>query len=156
MASLHWQPWPRLCLLRPYQGPILRFHPAYTFNSVWELPLYFGLGVLSGLSAAFYIRLHHFTRDIFDTWNARAGLNQLLPVSPSASLNLSTAGAWHRLCNNWKYLRRQTAFGDSPAFTGIIQAGANADLHQWRFPRRCVCACPFFRCFTWGCLWTRC
>jgi len=28
------------------------------------------LGVLSGLSAAFYIRLHHFTRDIFDTWNA--------------------------------------------------------------------------------------
>lgn len=47
------------------------FHiPAYTFNSVWELPLYFGLGVLSGLGAAFYIRLHHFTRGIFDTWNA--------------------------------------------------------------------------------------
>ncbi|MDE1889691.1 MAG: chloride channel protein [Planctomycetota bacterium] len=47
------------------------FHiPAYTFNSVWELPLYFGLGVLSGLSAAFYIRLHHFTRGIFDKWNA--------------------------------------------------------------------------------------
>ncbi len=47
------------------------FHiPAYAFNSVWELPLYFGLGVLSGLSAAFYIRLHHFTRGIFDTWNA--------------------------------------------------------------------------------------
>ena len=47
------------------------FHiPAYAFNSVWELPLYFGLGVLSGLSAAFYIRLHHFTRGIFDKWNA--------------------------------------------------------------------------------------
>ncbi|NUO08127.1 MAG: chloride channel protein [Candidatus Brocadia sp.] len=47
------------------------FHiPAYAFNSVWELPLYFGLGVLSGLSAAFYIRLHHFTRSIFDKWNA--------------------------------------------------------------------------------------
>ena len=47
------------------------FHiPAYAFNSVWEMPLYFGLGVLSGLSAAFYIRLHHFTRGIFDKWNA--------------------------------------------------------------------------------------
>jgi CIC family chloride channel protein len=47
------------------------FHmPAYAFNSIWELPLYFGLGVLSGLSAAFYIRLHHFTRGIFDKWNA--------------------------------------------------------------------------------------
>ncbi|GJQ23808.1 MAG: chloride channel protein [Planctomycetia bacterium] len=47
------------------------FHiPAYAFNSAWELPLYFGLGVLSGLSAAFYIRLHHFTRGIFDKWNA--------------------------------------------------------------------------------------
>lgn len=47
------------------------FHiPAYAFNSVWELPLYFGLGVLSGLSSAFYIRLHHFTRGIFDTWSA--------------------------------------------------------------------------------------
>ncbi len=43
------------------------FHiPAYAFNSVWEMPLYFGLGVLSGLSAAFYIRLHHFTRNIFE------------------------------------------------------------------------------------------
>ena len=52
-------------------GPQPAFHiPAYTFNSVWELPLYFGLGVLSGLSAAFYIRLHHFTRGIFDKWNA--------------------------------------------------------------------------------------
>ncbi|MCK6467146.1 MAG: chloride channel protein [Candidatus Brocadia sinica] len=52
-------------------GPQPAFYiPAYAFNSVWELPLYFGLGVLSGLSAAFYIRLHHFTRGIFDTWNA--------------------------------------------------------------------------------------
>lgn len=52
-------------------GPQPVFHiPAYAFNSVWELPLYFGLGVLSGLSAAFYIRLHHFTRGIFDKWNA--------------------------------------------------------------------------------------
>ncbi len=44
--------------------------PAYAFNSAWELPLYFGLGVLSGLGSAFYIRLHHFTRSIFDTWTA--------------------------------------------------------------------------------------
>ncbi|GJQ46159.1 MAG: transport integral membrane protein [Candidatus Jettenia caeni] len=52
-------------------GPQPAFHiPPYAFNSVWELPLYFGLGVLSGLGAAFYIRLHHFTRGIFDTWNA--------------------------------------------------------------------------------------
>ncbi|MCF6155367.1 MAG: chloride channel protein [Candidatus Brocadia sp.] len=52
-------------------GPQPAFHiPAYAFNSVWELPLYFGLGVLSGLGAAFYIRLHHFMRGIFDKWNA--------------------------------------------------------------------------------------
>ncbi|MBV6517903.1 MAG: hypothetical protein DCC43_01625 [Candidatus Brocadia sp.] len=52
--------------------------PAYAFNSVWELPLYFGLGVLSGLSAAFYIRLHHFTRGIFDKWNAARWLKPVV------------------------------------------------------------------------------
>lgn len=62
------------------------FHiPAYAFNSVWELPLYFGLGVLSGLGAAFYIRLHHFTRGIFDTWNAPRWLK---PVVAGLSVGL--------------------------------------------------------------------
>lgn len=66
------------------------FHiPAYTFNSVWELPLYFGLGVLSGLSAAFYIRLHHFTRGIFDKWNAPRWLKPVV-----AGLAVSLVGMY--------------------------------------------------------------
>ncbi len=55
------------------------FHiPAYTYHSAWELPLYFGLGVLSGLSAAFYIWLHHFTRGIFDKWRAPGWLKPVI------------------------------------------------------------------------------
>lgn len=47
------------------------FHiPSYAFNSAWELPLYLGLGMLVGLGAAFYIRLHHLTRFVFDKWQA--------------------------------------------------------------------------------------
>ncbi|MCF6159427.1 MAG: CBS domain-containing protein [wastewater metagenome] len=52
-------------------GPQPAFHiPEYTFNSIWELPLYLGLGILAGFSAAFYIRFHHFTRNIFEKWKA--------------------------------------------------------------------------------------
>ncbi len=71
-------------------GPYPAFQiPAYTFNSIWELPLYFGLGVLSGLSAAFYIRLHHFTRGIFDTWNAPRWLKPVV-----AGLAVSLVGIY--------------------------------------------------------------
>lgn len=52
-------------------GPQPAFHiPEYAFNSVWELPFYLGLGMLAGPSAAFYTRLHHFTRNIFEKWQA--------------------------------------------------------------------------------------
>jgi len=44
------------------------FHvPAYAFNSVWELPLYLGLGLLAGPVAALYIRLLYLAQDIFHT-----------------------------------------------------------------------------------------
>ncbi|MDN3510085.1 MAG: chloride channel protein [Candidatus Jettenia sp.] len=50
-------------------GPQPAFHiPEYAFNSAWELPFYLGLGILAGSSAAFYIYLHHFTRNIFEKW----------------------------------------------------------------------------------------
>lgn len=42
------------------------FHvPAYAFNSAWELPLYLGLGLLSGPIAALYIRLLYAAQDVF-------------------------------------------------------------------------------------------
>lgn len=42
------------------------FHvSAYAFNSVWELPLYLGLGLLAGSISALYIRLLYTTRDLF-------------------------------------------------------------------------------------------
>ena len=46
------------------------FHvPAYAFHSVWELPVYLGLGLLSGPIAAIYIRLLYAARGIFDQWH---------------------------------------------------------------------------------------
>lgn len=39
--------------------------PAYAFNSVWELPLYLGLGLLAGPIAALYIRSLYAAQDIF-------------------------------------------------------------------------------------------
>lgn len=45
------------------------FHvPAYAFNSVLDLPLYFVLGLLSGPAAALYIRLLYYARDLFNSW----------------------------------------------------------------------------------------
>lgn len=42
------------------------FHvPAYAFNSAWELPLYLGLGLLSGPISALYIRLLYAAQDFF-------------------------------------------------------------------------------------------
>ena len=47
-------------------GPEPAFHvPAYAFNSVWELPLYMGLGLLAGPIAALYTRLLYFAQDVF-------------------------------------------------------------------------------------------
>lgn len=51
-------------------GPEPAFHvPAYALHSVWELPLYLGLGLLSGPIAAIYIRLLYTARDIFNRWH---------------------------------------------------------------------------------------
>jgi chloride channel protein, CIC family len=43
--------------------------PHYTYNSMWELPLYFALGLITGPVAAFYARLIHVMHDRFDKWN---------------------------------------------------------------------------------------
>ena len=39
--------------------------PKYAFNSAWELPLYFGLGLLAGPLAAIYVRLVYAAQDCF-------------------------------------------------------------------------------------------
>ncbi|MBI3174091.1 MAG: chloride channel protein [Chloroflexi bacterium] len=44
--------------------------PAYAFNSVWELPLYLALGLLSGPISAMYVRLLYRMQDLFGGWNA--------------------------------------------------------------------------------------
>ena len=47
-------------------GPQPAFHvPAYTFGSVWELPLYLGLGLLAGPLAALYVRALYLAQDTF-------------------------------------------------------------------------------------------
>jgi chloride channel protein, CIC family len=47
-------------------GPQPAFHvPTYTFGSAWELPVYFGLGLLSGPVSALYIWLLYAAQDIF-------------------------------------------------------------------------------------------
>lgn len=51
-------------------GPEPAFHvPAYALHSVWELPLYLGLGIICGPIAAIYIRFLYAARDVFDRWN---------------------------------------------------------------------------------------
>jgi len=50
-------------------GPQPAFRvPAYAFNSVWELPLYLGLGLLAGPIAALYVRSLYFMHDLFHNW----------------------------------------------------------------------------------------
>ncbi len=50
-------------------GPEPAFHvPAYAFNSIWELPLYLGLGLLAGPLAALYVRLLYLAQDFFHQW----------------------------------------------------------------------------------------
>jgi CIC family chloride channel protein len=47
-------------------GPEPAFHvPTYAFGSVWELPLYLALGLLSGPVSALYIRVLYMAQDIF-------------------------------------------------------------------------------------------
>jgi len=43
--------------------------PAYAFGSVWELPLYLGLGLLAGLAATLYINLLHAAGNSFRRMN---------------------------------------------------------------------------------------
>lgn len=62
-------------------GPEPAFHvPAYALHSVWELPLYLGLGVISGPIAAIYTRLLYAARDIFNQWRIPRWLKLQLPV----------------------------------------------------------------------------
>lgn len=45
------------------------FHvPHYTYNSMWELPLYFVLGLITGPIAAFYARLIYVMHELFGKW----------------------------------------------------------------------------------------
>jgi chloride channel protein, CIC family len=43
--------------------------PEYTYQSVWELPLYFVLGILTGPVAAFYSRMIYVMGERFNRWN---------------------------------------------------------------------------------------
>ncbi|MEZ4868389.1 MAG: chloride channel protein [Caldilineaceae bacterium] len=43
--------------------------PAYEFHSAWELPLYFGLGLLAGPISALYIHLIYLAHDLFHGWH---------------------------------------------------------------------------------------
>lgn len=43
--------------------------PKYAYHSAWELPLYFGLGLLAGPLAAMYTRLVYIFQDFFNTWS---------------------------------------------------------------------------------------
>lgn len=52
--------------------------PAYTLNSVWELPLYLILGLLAGLLAATYGRLLYALHDLVAAWSAPRWLKMAL------------------------------------------------------------------------------
>lgn len=52
-------------------GPDPAFRvPAYAFHSVWELPLYLGLGLLAGPVAAIYVQALYAAQDVFHGWRA--------------------------------------------------------------------------------------
>ena len=42
--------------------------PAYALKSPWELPLYLGLGVFSGLGALAFVKTLYFMEDLFEGW----------------------------------------------------------------------------------------
>lgn len=53
------------------EGPQPAFRvPPYAFRSAWELPLYFGLGLVAGPVAALYTRFLYWSQDIFNSWRA--------------------------------------------------------------------------------------
>ncbi len=52
--------------------------PPYAFYSAWELPLYLGLGALSGPTAALYVRLLYIFQDLFKRIRLPAGLKTAL------------------------------------------------------------------------------
>lgn len=43
--------------------------PLYGFHSAWELPLYLGLGLVAGPTAALYVRLLYKMQDFFNNWH---------------------------------------------------------------------------------------
>jgi CIC family chloride channel protein len=52
-------------------GGMPAFHvPQYALHSVWELPLYVGLGLLAGVVAALYVRALYRAGDLFRAWRA--------------------------------------------------------------------------------------
>ncbi len=56
---------------RAYLGAAPAFHvPAYGLNSVWEIPLYVGIGIVSALLAVFFIVILYKAEDIFEAWKA--------------------------------------------------------------------------------------
>lgn len=59
--------------------------PKYAFNSAWELPLYFGLGLLAGPLAAIYVRLVYTAQDLFRNWNFP---NWLKPATGGIAIGL--------------------------------------------------------------------
>lgn len=46
--------------------------PLYGFHSAWELPLYLGLGLVAGPTAALYVRLLYWMQDFFSSWQIPA------------------------------------------------------------------------------------
>jgi len=44
--------------------------PAYSFNSIWQLPLYFALGLIAGPLSALYVKLLYWFQDFFHNMEA--------------------------------------------------------------------------------------
>ena len=59
--------------------------PSYAFNSAWELPLYLGLGLLSGPVAALYVQTLYVIQDRFHDWRSPRWLK---PVAAGLAVGL--------------------------------------------------------------------
>ncbi len=94
-------------------GPEPAFHiPIYEFQSAWELPLYLGLGLLTGPIAALYIRLIYVAHDIFHLWHIPRWLK-----TPVAGLIVGLVG-----------IALPQIFGVGYTTIGSILNGANFSL----------------------------
>ncbi len=63
--------------------------PAYRFNSAAELPLYMGLGLLAGVTAAVYVSALYLAKDLFHRWRVPPWLKPA-----GAGLAVGIAGIW--------------------------------------------------------------